>query len=160
MKACLATLLFTVSTFAVAASSSPASPLFGRWTVDVSRLPIPAAARPRSATIRFGDAGDGKLSTQVDIVDAAGGQTHEGGITSLDGKPSSVSGNGAVEADTAATTLPSPRVLVMVLSKGGLPGSTRVFTVADDGQSMTETATYFGDGGVPIVRTHYFKRVP
>ena len=45
-----------------------------------------------------------------------------------------------------------------VLSKGGVPGSTRVYTLGDDGRTLTETATYFGDGGVPIVRTHYFHR--
>jgi len=160
MKALLAMLLMASlpCAEAAAAQAHATSPLVGAWAVDVTKLPIPPAARPRSAIIRFGDAGNGQWSTQVDIVDAAGVQSHVGGTTALDGTPAKVAGTGVVEADTAATTLPTPRVLVMVLSKGGVPGSTRVYTLGDDGRTLTETATYFGDGGVPIVRTHYFHR--
>jgi hypothetical protein len=45
------------------------------------------------------------------------------------------------------------------LSKGGVPGSTRIYTVSADGQRMTETAAYFTDDGKPVVRTHQFTRV-
>ena len=55
----------------VAAESVRGSPLVGRWSVDVSRLPMPPEARPRSVTITFADV-DGKWATTVDIVDAGG----------------------------------------------------------------------------------------
>lgn len=142
--------------FARSQSHTP-SPLIGSWAVDVSRLPMALEARPRRVTITFGDAGAGKWSTEVDIVGADGSENRSTGIATLDGKPSSVTGNG--EADTAAFEMPSPTVLIMALSKGGVPGSTRVYTVADGGESLVETAVYFGDHGAPIVRTHYFARV-
>jgi hypothetical protein len=138
------------------AQSSIRSPLLGSWAVDVSRLPIPPEARPRSVTITFSDAGSGKLTTHVDIVDAGGAESHAIGTTTLDGKAASVTGS---EADTAATKMPAPNVLVMALGKGGMPASTRIYTVAEDGKSLVETAAYTGDSGLPVMRTNYFTRV-
>ena len=139
------------------AKPSSASPLIGSWAVDVSRLPIPPEARPKSVTIRFGDAGNGKWATQVDIVDAGGARIHAEGIAALDGTAAPV--EGSPEADVTAVKMPAPNVLVMQLGKGGMPASTRVYTVAADGNSMIEIAAYFGDGGVPVMRTDYFTRV-
>lgn len=139
------------------ASSSMESPLLGSWTVDVSRLPMAPAARPRSVVIHFSDAGQGKWTTHVDIVYANGAENHAVGTHALDGTPASISGSD--EADVGALKNPQPDVLVMTLSKGGVPGSTRVYAVAADGQTMVETASYYGDHGVPILRTHYFTRV-
>ena len=53
---------------------------------------------------------------------------------------------------------PQPGVMVITLSKGGAPGSTRIYTVAPDGRTMVETATYFGQDGLPVMRTNYFIR--
>ena len=139
------------------ARSPSASPLIGSWTVDVSRLPIPPAARPKRVTITFGDAGGGKWTTQVDIVDGGGAKSHAVGIAPLDGTPVSVTGSS--EADISAVRMPAPNVLVMQLGKGGIPGSTRIYTVAADGKTMIETAAYFGRDGKPIFRTNYFTRV-
>lgn len=139
------------------AESSKASPLIGRWAVDVSRLPMPPEARPKSVTITFGDAGAGKWTTQVDIVDAGGAKSHAEGTAPLDGTPVSVTGS--METDITAVKMPVPNVLVMQLGKGGLPASTRVYTVAADGKSMIETAAYFENDGRPVLRTSYFARV-
>jgi len=139
------------------AKPSNASPLIGSWAVDVSRLPIPPTARPKSVTITFGDAGNGKWATQVDIVDGGGTKSHAEGTASLDGTAAPV--KGSPEADVTAVKMPASNVLVMQLGKGGMPASTRVYTVAADGNSMIEIAAYFGDGGVPVMRTNYFTRV-
>ena len=50
------------------------------------------------------------------------------------------------------------RVLVLGLSKGGVPASTRVYTVAPDGKSMTETMSALGPDGQPTLRTNYFTK--
>ena len=141
----------------VAGESVHGSPLIGRWSVDVSRLPMPPEARPRSVTIAFAEV-DGKWATTVDIVDAGGNASHATGATMLDGTPSAVAGS--AEADVAAMTMPQPGVLVMSLAKGGLPANTRVYAVAADGRTMVETAAYFGSDGKPIMRTNYFSRMP
>ena len=44
-------------------------------------------------------------------------------------------------------------------TKGGIPASTRIYTVAPDGKTMIETAGYIGEGGKPVMRTNYFKRI-
>lgn len=151
-------LLLGVSQAPVTSVSPTASSLLlGSWAVDVSRLPMAPAARPRSVVIRFSDAGQGKWTTHVDIVYANGAENHAVGTHALDGTPAPVSGSD--EADIGALEHPQPGVLVMTLSKGGVPGSTRVYAVAADGQTMVETASYYGDHGVPILRTHYFTRV-
>nr|WP_199044717.1 hypothetical protein [Dyella sp. ASV24] len=157
MKVLLATLLMAVSTQGSPALAQPPAPLMGQWAVDVSRLPMPPEARPQSVTITFRDAGQGKLTTQVDIVDASGEKSHTVGTNQLDGTPTAVTNS--LEADTAAMRMPAPDVLIMALGKGGGPASTRIYTVANDGKSLIETSAYIGDNGLPAMRTHYFTRV-
>lgn len=141
------------------AGSLDASPLIGSWTVDVSRLPIPPQARPKSVTITFADAGHGKWTTQVDIIDAAGSENYSTGTNTLDGKPAHVMNSN--EADIAAMKMPVPNVLVLSLGKDGSPASTRIYTVAAGGKTMIETVTYFWDKGqpMPAMRTNHFTRV-
>ena len=140
------------------AATSPPSPLLGRWAVDVSRLPIPPEARPKSVTISFSDAGSGKWTTRVDIVDANGSESIATATHDLEGTPAHGEGNFA-EADTAAAKSPKPDVLIMALGKGGVPASTRIYAVAANGKHMIETAVYFGHDGMPVMRTNYFNRV-
>lgn len=139
------------------ARSSTASPLLGSWAVDISRLPIPPAARPKSVTFTFSDAGGGKWTTHVDIVDASGAASHAVSTADLDGTPAPI--KDSIEADTIALKLPAPNVLVMDLVKGGVPASTRVYTVAADGKTLIETVSYAGGAGMPMMRTNYFTRV-
>jgi len=159
MKARLAILLIVILIQSTAALARPAnvSPLAGTWAVDVSRLPMPPEARPKSVTITFADASDGKWTTQVDIVDGGGEKIHAVSTAALDGTPVPITGS--PEADIAAVRMPTPDVLVMALGRGGVPASTRIYAVAEDGKTMVETATYYGENGRPIMRTNYFTRV-
>ncbi|MGH8121264.1 MAG: hypothetical protein ACREPT_00650 [Rudaea sp.] len=138
------------------AKTSASSPLLGSWAVDVSHLPIPPQAQPKSVTITFSDAGSGKWVVDVDIVDAGGSKTTAAGTYALDGTAAPAR-KSTIEADTGAIRMPAPNVLVLGLGKGGMPASTRVYTVAADGRSMIETAVNFD--GVPVMRTNYFTRV-
>ena len=139
-----------------ARAAADASPL-GSWALDTSRMSLAPEARPRSVTIRFSDAGGGKWTTHVDIVSADGAESHAIGTATLDGAPAPV--QGSPEADVAALKMPAPNVLVMSLSKGGIPGSTRIYSVAPDGKHLVETSAYFGDQGMPVLKTYYFSRV-
>lgn len=158
-KALLAVLLVAGAMSAAPglARASTASPLLGRWAVDVSQLPMPPAARPRSVAITFSDAGGGQWTTRIDIVDADGSARHAVGTVALDGRAAHVE-NG-IEADTVALKLPAPDVLVMDLVNHGTPASTRVYTVAGDGRALTETSSYVGDNGLPVMQTYHFTRV-
>ena len=120
MKALVSVLLVVALTHgAPARAGSPEkSPLVGSWTVDTSRLPMAPEARPRSATITFEGAGDGRWTTIVEVVDAAGGKRYARGTSDLEGIPAPVESN--FEADVAATTMPEPDVLVMQLAKDGV----------------------------------------
>ena len=159
MKAIFVVLLVAgvMSGPAVAEPPSGASPLLGSWAVDVSRLPMPPAARPRSVTITFSEAGAGRWTTCVDIVDAGGAASHATSTAALDGTAAPV--EDSIEADTVALELPASNVLVMDLVKGGIPASTRVYTVAVDGRTLTETASYAGGHGLPMMRTNHFTRI-
>ena len=75
-----------------------------------------------------------------------------------DGSAARIEGDTA-EADIGAVKIPAPNVLVLALGKGGMPASTRVYTVAPNGKTMIETATSTGDDGKPVMRTNYFTRV-
>lgn len=161
MKSLVAILLaaFLMPCASVLASPPSTSPLIGSWAVDVSRLPIPPQARPKSVTITFAAAGGGAWITQVDIVDGGGAESHAVGTSTLDGKPAPVAGSN--EADISSAEMPVPNVLVLSLGKGGTPASTRIYAVAADGKTMIETVVYFWDRGQPIpqMRTNYFMRV-
>lgn len=139
------------------AQSAAPSPLLGSWAVDISRLPIPPEARPKSVTISFSDVGGGKWRTNVDIVAPDGSASHAVSTYTLDGAPAAVTDS--PEADMVGMRAPTPDVLVMVLSKGGIPGSTRVYSLTPDRNAMIETAAYFTDDGKPVMRTNYFTRV-
>ena len=139
------------------ADDHPLGTLAGQWAVDISRLPIPVEARPKSVTIWFAEAEGGKLSTRIQVVDPAGGVLAAESVAELNGTPVAVKGN--LEADIIAAALPVPGVLIMQLVRGGVPGSTRVYTVASDGKTMIETGANVGDDGRPFLRTNYFSRV-
>jgi hypothetical protein len=149
----VSTLVLSCTLHAAAAPS-----LVGQWSVNTSRLPMAPEARPKRVTITFREAGTDRLSMDVAIVYADGSKVHSTGTASLDGAPIAV--EGSPEADAAAMTRPAPNVLVLGLSKGGVPASTRVYTAAPDGKSMTETMSALGPEGKPSLRTNYFTREP
>lgn len=155
MKALLGTLLLAAAVPA-AAEPAPASPLLGSWSVDLTRLPIPPEARPKSVTITYSDAGGGKWRADVVVIRPDGSKDHAESVYPLDGTSVPVAGN--FEADTTAARLPEANVMIMALAKGGIPASTRIYAVAPDGKTMTETAVYFRDGK-PVMRSNYFTRV-
>ena len=151
-----------LATLAVAQSSMAAeqkinTALVGTWAVDISRLPIPAEARPKSVTITFSNEGSDRLRTKVEVVDPAGARLEADGITPLDGSPTPVTSN--FEADVSATTMPRPEVLIMQLAKNGNPASTRIYAVSSDGKTMIETVAYFRPDGQPALRRNYFVRL-
>ncbi len=141
----------------IAADGKPVAPLLGAWAIDTSRLPMPAAARPRSVTITFSEEGKDRLRTKVEVVDPTGARLEAEGVTPLDGSPTPVPAN--FEADLSATTMPRPEVLIMQLAKNGSPASTRIYAVGADGASMIETVAHFDAAGRPVLRRNYFTRL-
>lgn len=140
------------------ADAPTSSPLLGSWAVDVSRIPKPPQERPKSVTLTFDQAANGKWSIKADILEQGGGTLHAEGAAALDGRATPV--KSSFEADTMALQSPAPNVLVMMLAKDRSGASTRVYTVAPDGRSMTETVAAFAPDGSPAMRINYFTRVP
>lgn len=140
------------------ADSPKSSPLLGSWAVDVSRLPKPPQERPKSVTLTFGEAGNRKWAVKADIVEQDGGTLHAEGAAALDGRATPV--KNSFEADTMALQSPAPNVLVMMLAKDRSGASTRIYTVAANGHSMTETVAAFAPDGSPTMRINYFTRIP
>ncbi|WP_197042112.1 helix-turn-helix transcriptional regulator [Sandarakinorhabdus oryzae] len=138
-----------------AQSITRASPLVGSWALDVSR--IPAEERPGRVTITFRKAPDGKWTTLVEIVAPDGSTRHAESTAATDGAPVPISGTMDF-IDTVALRQPAPGTLVMTLGKNGSPVSTRVYTVAKDRKSMTETIVWAG-GDLPNLETTYFTRI-
>lgn len=137
-------------------ADQPSSPLFGTWQVDVSRLPMPPEARPKSVEISFQPTAHAEISTHVSVTLVNGSILSSKSVTDLKGTPAKADGN--LEADTASTTMPLPQVIVMQLSLNGVPGSTRIYAVQPDGQTMTETAANYDDAGKPYTRINYFRK--
>jgi len=136
------------------AATTIQSPLAGRWALDVDR--IPAEERPRQVTITFKVSPDQKWTTRVEIVGRDGSTNEAVSTAALDAVPVPIVGNMGF-IDTVALRQPAPDTLVMTLGKGGSPVSTRVYTVAKDGKSMTETIIW-ASGGIPGLETTYFNR--
>lgn len=131
------------------------SPLEGRWSLDVNR--IPADQRPQWVTISFAVSPERQWTTQVEIVASDGAVSRSELTAALDGKSAPISGTMPF-IDTVSLRQPAPNTLVMTLGKNGSPVSTRVYTVAKDRQSMTETIIW-ASTGIPEMETTYFNRI-
>jgi DNA-binding CsgD family transcriptional regulator len=145
----------TMPEAAETAQAAAAAPLAGKWSLDVARLP--EDERPVSVTITFTPKADGRLHTLVWIANRDGGTIKAESTAATDGVPVAVGGNFA-EIDSVALRQPAPDTLVMTLAKGGERFSTRVYTVAKDGRTMTETIVW-ANGEMPEPRTTTFNRV-
>ncbi len=137
------------------ATPAKAMPLLGRWSLDVAR--IPAAERPQKVTIAFAKAADGRWTTVVDMVGPDGTAHQAESTAALDGVPAPVTGTMDF-IDTVSLRQPAPNTLVMTLGKNGAPVSTRVYAVAKDQRSMTETIIWPGNT-IPGLETTTFHRV-
>lgn len=137
------------------ASAAGLLPLVGRWSLDVAH--IPAEERPREVTMAFQVSPDQKWTTLVDIVGTDGASMHAESTAALDGVPVPVTGNMDF-IDTVSLRRPAPNTLVMTLGKNGVSVSTRVYTVAKDRKSMTETIVWAGHN-LPKLETTYFNRI-
>jgi len=131
------------------------SPLVGRWSLDVAR--IPAEERPKAVTISFHLGEDRKWSTVVEIVAPDGTTRRAESTAAADGIAVPIGGNMDF-IDTVSLRQPAPNTLVMTLGKGGAPVSTRVYAVAKDQKSMTETIVWAGQA-MPKLETTYFNRI-
>lgn len=137
------------------AADARAIPLVGSWSLDVAR--IPEAERPQRVTISFRVSPEGKWTTLVEIVAPDGSSQRAESIAALDGVPVPISGNMAF-IDTVALRQPAPNTLVMTLGKDGAPFATRVYTVAKDRKTMTETIVWAGQE-LPKLETTHFTRI-
>jgi DNA-binding CsgD family transcriptional regulator len=137
---------------AVAATSSP---LVGTWALDLSR--IPEAERPQAVTISFAVASDGQWTSHVEITDPDGTKRFADSTARTDGVAVPVTGTMAF-IDTVSLRQPEANTLVMTLGKNGKPFATRVYTIADDHQTMTETIIWPGEA-IPRMETAYFDRI-
>ena len=144
----------TLPETAQTAQAATAAPLAGTWSLDVARLP--ENERPESVTITFTPQADGRMHTLVWIANRDGGTIKAESTAATDGVPVPVGGNFA-EVDSVALRQPAPDTLVMTLAKGGERFSTRVYTVAKDGRSMTETIVW-ANGEMPEPRATTFLR--
>ena len=137
------------------ATAAKASPLVGRWSLDVAR--IPAEERPRAVTISFRQGDDRKWTTVVEIVAPDGTTRRAESTATTDGVAVPITGNMDF-IDTVSLRQPAPNTLVMTLGKGGAPVSTRVYAVAKDQKSMTETIVWPGRE-MPKLETTHFNRI-
>jgi hypothetical protein len=140
-----------------AVAEVPASQLLGSWSLDVLHSQIPAEARPKSVTITYTDVSGGKWRSNVDIIGGDGSKISAAGTYPLDG--TSAPSEGYLNVDTVAAKVPAPNVMVMAFYKEGMPRTTRTYTVAPDGRTMTETIVWLNINGKPEITTNLFNRV-
>ncbi|GAA0758835.1 DNA-binding CsgD family transcriptional regulator [Erythromicrobium ramosum] len=136
-------------------AQAAATPLAGRWSLDVARLP--ENERPLAVTITFTPQVDGRLHTLVWVENRDGAKIKAESTAALDGVAVPVGGSMA-EIDSVALRQPEPDTLVMTLAKEGQRVSTRVYTVAKDGSSMTETIVW-ANGEMPEPKAIVFNRI-
>jgi DNA-binding CsgD family transcriptional regulator len=151
----LASATTTMPQGAETAQAAAATPLAGRWSLDVARLP--ENERPLAVTITFTPRADGRWHTLVWIENRDGAKIKAESTAATDGVPVPVGGSFA-EIDSVALRQPEADTLVMTLAKEGQRVSTRVYTVAKDGRSMTETIIW-ANGEMPEPKSVVFNRV-
>lgn len=156
MKTMVAALVVAFALHVVPAVA--ASPLVGRWALDIASLPMPPDARPKSVTLTFAQPDAGTWKTDIEIIAPDGGKMDSAATLSLDGTPGKVTGS--YWADVGAAKMPAPNVVVVQLAYQGTPSSTRIYSVSDDGATLTETKAFFSKDGQPMLQTTTFKRLP
>jgi len=139
----------------VHAAAPREAPLAGRWSLDVSRIPV--AERPQRVTISFRVGPDAKWTTIVEMTGPDGISRRAESTAATDGVAVPVTGNMDF-IDTVSLRQPAPDTLVMTLGKAGAPVSTRVYTVQKDRRAMTETIVWAGNG-IPGLETTHFRRI-
>ncbi|WP_432770761.1 MAG: helix-turn-helix transcriptional regulator [Sphingopyxis sp.] len=127
-------------------------PLIGSWSLNATG--IPEKERPQRVTIAFRTSEDGRWTSRVEIVAPDGSSRHAESTAALDGVPVPVTGNMDF-IDSVALRQPAPDTLVMTLGKAGSRVSTRVYTVAKDLKSMTETIVWSSDSRQKLETTHF-----
>lgn len=130
-------------------------PLVGRWSLDTARLP--PAGRPRSVILDFRLSGGQRWTGRSEIVGPDGSRQHAESTAAADGVPVPLTGN-MTFADMVSLRQPAPNTLVLTFTKGGIPVSTRVYTVEEDRKLMKETIVWAHDV-TPRTITTYFDRV-
>src|SRR5512139_882173 len=98
LRAMLSTIVLGFLANAASADERAISAWTGKWSADVSKLPIPAEARPKSVTITFAEAADGRLATRVEVVSPDNSVMYAESVADLNGTPVAAKGN--LEADT------------------------------------------------------------
>lgn len=137
---------------AVHGAASQQLPLAGSWSLDASEMP--EKERPQRVTMSFQPSQDGKWTTRVEIVGPDGSARHSESTAALDGVPVPVTGN-LDFIDSVALRQPAPDTLVMTLGKAGARVATRVYTVAKDQKSMTETIVWSSNKLQKLETTHF-----
>jgi len=137
---------------AVDSAASKPLPLVGSWSLDAS--PMPEQERPQRVTMTFQPSQDGKWTTRVEIVALDGSIKHAESTAALDGVAVPITGNMDF-IDSVALRQPAPDTLVMTLGKAGARVSTRVYTVAKDLKSMTETIVWSADSRQKLETTRF-----
>lgn len=137
---------------AVYSTVSKPLPLVGSWSLDASLMP--ESERPQRVTMTFRAVQDGKWTTLVEIVGPDGSRRHAESTAALNGVAVPVTGNMDF-IDTVALRQPAPDTLVMTLGKAGARVSTRVYTVAKDQKSMTETIVWSSDDRQKLETTRF-----
>ncbi|WP_215353027.1 response regulator transcription factor [Sphingopyxis soli] len=136
----------------VYSTASRQPPLAGSWSLDASQMP--EEERPQRVTMTFRASPDGKWTTRVEIVAPDGSSKHSESTAALDGVAVPITGNMDF-IDSVALRQPAPNTLVMTLGKAGARVSTRVYTVAKDRKTMTETIVWSGDSRQKLETTHF-----
>lgn len=150
--------LWLVTLTAAAPVPERASPFLGTWALDLSRMPSTYGPAPKRVTYRFEDIGGAKWRTVVDVTAPDDSVRHMVVNYTRDGSAAPGTADTS-EADSAAFLLPTPDTLVMSLAKNRTLGSVRVYRVAADGRTMTETAASVNGDGAPFVRMFHYKRL-
>ncbi|MEO8018266.1 MAG: hypothetical protein ABI769_10660 [Pseudomonadota bacterium] len=130
--------------------------LLGTWNVDVSKLE--QADPPASVTMVFAEAGGDRYSLSFDIVTRDGQLIHVGSSSTFKPDGSLVSVPDSYELDLVTFAMPNRRTLVMGGALAGHPSHTRIWSLSDDGKSMTETIVGHIDGKTPHIRTAIWTR--
>jgi DNA-binding CsgD family transcriptional regulator len=135
-------------------AAAATSQLAGQWSLDTEKIPV--NERPRAVTIDFAPATGGRWHTVVTVEAPDGTLLKAESTAALDGVSVPVTGS-MPGIDSVSLRQPDANTLVMTLGKGGQRVSTRVYTVAAHGLTMTETIVWAAEGMPPMVTTTFHR---
>lgn len=155
-KIVLAVVATALAGFASNAAAQDAAAMMGTWKLNVAKSKFTPGPAPKSATIVYAAAPEGRISIVVDQTPAEGAAQHWESVVADDGKDYPLKGN--PNADFISYKRADARTGTTMHKKDGKVVATNTRKLSADGKTLTITSKGTTPDGKPRTDVQVFEK--